>query len=112
MCNDCGTNKKPFNNGNCSVCGGFGLQEFCLATTQEGTKILFAPTDTIKLIDKNLRMSKLLSEIGIFESVSEADRNGWKNKFIPTGWSDIIVGKRPKMKRVCIWNPTEDYFGV
>lgn len=106
-CDVCGTDKKRFDNGNCSVCGGFGLQEFCFATTQDGATFVFAPTDNVKMVDKNLRMSKLLAEIGVFSSAGEAERNGWKDKKIPLGWNDMIIGKRPRMKRVCIWNPTE-----
>lgn len=105
MCSKCGTDKKPFKDNICSVCGGFGLQEFCFATVEENQENLFLETDIVKKIDKNFRMSKLLCEIGVFASVSEADRNGWKDKKIPFGWNDIIVGKRPKMKRIFIWNP-------
>ena len=105
MCKYCGTDKKKFRDGTCSVCGNFGLEQICFSSHPEDNDILFDPSDNVRTINQKTKMSYILCEAKIFESISEADRNGWKNKFVPFGWSDIIVGKRPKTKRIFIWNP-------
>jgi hypothetical protein len=110
-CYKCGTNKKPFSNDMCSVCGGYGLEEHCYTTAEADNKLLFNDDDKVKVIEVNMRMSKLLCDIGLYASIGEADRNGWKDKKIPFGWTDIHVGKRPRTKRLFIWNPKEDNQG-
>ena len=49
-------------------------------------------------------MQHLMKELGVFKSVSEAQRAGRKGD-IPTGFTDNF--KASKKRRIWIWNPSE-----
>lgn len=66
---------------------------------------LFLDEDTIEnLQEGDVSMAHLLARIGKFASVGEAKRNGWA-KPIPTGWTEITIGKGAKRTDIFIWNP-------
>lgn len=87
----------------------------CIANVVIGDSIsneeiidIFQPTEdeTMLVGNHNWMMPQLLKALGVFESVSQASKNGW-NKTIPFGFSEHIV-KHSKVKGIiCIWKGIE-----
>ena len=78
-----------------------------LDTTQEDRDLFFGPImpwdrdDTFIIIEDKWTMAHIMHKAGIFPSISQARKNGWK-KPIPTGFSHFIIGK--KKREVFIFN--------
>lgn len=63
---------------------------------EEQDKDLFfgplSPQDEFLVVTEPKLMAHLLNQLGLFNSVSNARKNGW-DKPIPNGFSDFVIGK-------------------
>ena len=77
---------------------------FIRSSDEKDKDLFFGPLsseDAFLPIEESSIMVHLMFQAGLFKSVSEARRNGW-NKPIPSGFSDMRVGK--KKIRITILN--------
>lgn len=67
---------------------------FFLSSQESDKELFFGPLDgeIFTQIEPEWSMANIMTLIGIFPSVNQARKNGW-NKPIPSGFSDIRVGK-------------------
>lgn len=75
--------------------------------TEEEANVVGMSWNTAIAIQPHWIMAHIAVEMGIFESVSQARKNGW-NKPIETGYSER--GGLGKRKNLCyfIWNPVDE----
>ncbi len=72
-----------------------GEFNFFFSSDEKDRDLFFGPLDGeefINIEEKDI-MAHLMAKAGIFNSVSDARRNGW-DKPIPSGFSDLRVGKK------------------
>lgn len=72
-----------------------GEFNFFSSSDEKDRDLFFGPLDKeefINIEEKDI-MAHLMVKAGIFNSVSDARRNGW-DKPIPSGFSDLRVGKK------------------
>jgi len=72
-----------------------GEFNFFLSSNEKDRDLFFGPLDGEEFIniEKKDIMAHLMVKAGIFNSVSDARKNGW-NKLIPDGFSDLRIGKK------------------
>lgn len=72
-----------------------GEFNFFSSSNENDKDLFFGPLDEeefINIEEKDI-MAHLMVKAGIFNSVSDARRNGW-DKLIPKGFTDLRVGKK------------------
>ena len=68
---------------------------------------LWAQEDNLIHLPPNWNnMSQLVQFVGVFDSVTQARKNGW-DRPIPTGWSEHKLPKRFGNRSLNVWNPID-----